>query len=48
VVVVVLIERDPPLPHVVLTVNAMRGLTDHLDGGQEQRDQDGDDGNHHQ
>jgi hypothetical protein len=26
----------------------MGGLTDHLDGGQEQRDQDGDDGNHHQ
>jgi len=41
-------ERDPPLPHVALTVNAMGGLTDHLDGGQEEPDQHGDDGDHHQ
>ena len=41
-------KRQAELLHVVLTLHAGGGLADLLDGGQQQADQDGDDGDHHQ
>jgi hypothetical protein len=41
----VIVQRQPDLFKVVLTLQPVRRLTDFLDGGQEQADQNGDDGN---
>jgi hypothetical protein len=42
------VHRDADLMQVVLRRHARRGLADLLDGGQQQADQNGDDGDHHQ
>ena len=44
----VVVQRQPDLFLVVDALNPPRRLAGRLDGGQEQRDQDGDDGDHHQ
>ena len=44
----VLVQADADLLEVVLAVRRGRGLADLLDGGQQQADQHGDDGDHHQ
>src|SRR5262249_52713106 len=46
--VVVVLPRQGDLLDVVLAGGAVGALTHLLDGGDEQADEDGDDGNHHQ
>src|SRR5262249_52709530 len=45
---VVVVQGQAELPQVVLAAHAVGGLAHLLDGGQQQADQDGDDGDHHQ
>jgi hypothetical protein len=42
------VQPDDLLLEVVLAFGAVRGFANLLDRGQEQRDQDANDGNHHQ
>jgi hypothetical protein len=46
--VVGVLHRQTDLSEVVLALGACGGLADFLHGGQQQADQDGDDGDHHQ
>ena len=46
--VVVVVDGQADLLQVVRALGPGGGLPDLLDGGQEQADQDGDDGDHHQ
>jgi len=46
--VVEIVGGQADLVEVVLAAHAVGGLADLLDGGQQQADQDGDDGDHHQ
>jgi len=42
------VRREAELVHVVDAGRAAGGLADLLDGGEQQADEDGDDGDHHQ
>ena len=43
-----LVEGEPDVPQVIHTAAAASGLAGGLDGGQQERHQDANDGDHHQ
>src|SRR5262249_1443247 len=48
VVVVVVVDSQSELFEIIAALHACRRFADLLDGGQQQADEDGDDGDHHQ